>query len=153
MSPRDSYPGRATASKTWWLFVACVGFFGFGGALTGWNAKTLPAAGVVCLGALAGGMGLRQGANTSYTAADHAYEGARRLDRGGVDDRVFGDFAAAKAFSRAVSETQARHVSLITKHYETLGSVGDKAHEAMSTFADMEGRNAADLQAVTGTEF
>jgi len=95
---------------------------------------------------------LRQGANTSYTAADHAYEGARRLGRGGVDSAVFGDFAAAKAFSRTVTETQARHVSLITKHYETLGLVGDKAHEAAATFSDMEGHNASELRGVTGAE-
>ncbi|MCV7345198.1 hypothetical protein [Mycolicibacterium rhodesiae] len=56
MPPRDSYPGRVTASKTWWLFVACVGLFGFGGALTEWNAKTLPAALIVCLGALVSGI-------------------------------------------------------------------------------------------------
>ena len=96
--------------------------------------------------------GLRQGANTSYTAADHAYEGARRLGRAGADETVFGDFAAARAFGRTVTETQARHVSVITKHYETLGSVGDKAHEAVSTFADMEHGNAAQLRAVTDTE-
>ncbi|WP_431234984.1 hypothetical protein ACQ856_10950 [Mycolicibacterium psychrotolerans] len=54
--PRDSYPGRVTASKTWWLFVAIVGFFGLGGAITGWDAKTLPAAGLICLGALVSGI-------------------------------------------------------------------------------------------------
>jgi len=54
--PRDSYPGRVTARKAWWLFVACVAFFGCGGALAGWNAHTLPAAGLVCLGALASGI-------------------------------------------------------------------------------------------------
>ncbi|MEZ0358740.1 hypothetical protein [Mycobacterium sp. SA01] len=57
MLPRDSYPGGVTASKTWWLFVACVGLFGFGGALTEWNAKTLPAAAIICLAALACGIG------------------------------------------------------------------------------------------------
>lgn len=56
MPPRDSYPGRVTAPKAWWLFVALIAFFGFGGALTGWNAKTLPAAGLICLGALASGI-------------------------------------------------------------------------------------------------
>jgi hypothetical protein len=56
MPPRDSYPGRITAPKAWWLFVVCVAFFGFGGALTGWDAKTLPAGGLLCLGALACGI-------------------------------------------------------------------------------------------------
>ncbi|WP_396925594.1 hypothetical protein [Mycolicibacterium sp.] len=56
MPPRDSYPGRITARKTWWLFVAIVAIPALGGALTGWDAKTLPAAGLVCLGALASGI-------------------------------------------------------------------------------------------------
>ncbi|KAA0110777.1 hypothetical protein [Mycolicibacterium sp. P1-5] len=56
MPPRDSYPGRVTAAKAWWLFVVCVAFFGFGGALAGWDAKTLPAAGLVCVGALVSGI-------------------------------------------------------------------------------------------------
>lgn len=50
MPLRDSYPGRVTAPKAWWLFAVIVAFFGFGGALTGWHAKTLSAAGLVCLG-------------------------------------------------------------------------------------------------------
>ena len=56
MPPRDSYPGRVTAPKAWWFFVAIIAIFGFGGALTGWNARTLPAAGLICLGALACGI-------------------------------------------------------------------------------------------------
>lgn len=96
--------------------------------------------------------GLRQGANTSYTAADHAYEGSRRLGRAGVEESAFGDFAAARSFGRIVSETQTRHIGLITKHYETLGSIGDKAHLAASKFAEMDERNAAQLEAVRGTE-
>ena len=56
MPPSDSYPGRATAPKAWWLFVAIIAFFGLGGALAGWNAKTLPAAGIICLAALACGI-------------------------------------------------------------------------------------------------
>ncbi|MCX2934782.1 hypothetical protein ORI20_31440 [Mycobacterium sp. CVI_P3] len=54
--PRDSYPGRVTAPKAWWLFVAIIGFLGFGGAVAGWDAKTLPAAGLICLGALVRGI-------------------------------------------------------------------------------------------------
>lgn len=56
MPPRDSYPGRVTAPKAWWLFVVIIAFFGLGGALAGWNAKTLPAAGIICLAALACGI-------------------------------------------------------------------------------------------------
>ncbi len=54
--PRDSYPGRLTASKAWWLFVVIVGFFGVGGAVAGWNGHTLPAAGLICLGGLVCGI-------------------------------------------------------------------------------------------------
>ncbi|WP_442930347.1 DUF2563 family protein [Mycobacterium sp. NBC_00419] len=92
--------------------------------------------------------GLRQGANTSYSAADHAYEGARRLGRGGMDETVFGNFAAARAFGQIVTEAQDRHTSLITRHFEALGSIGDKAHTAASTFAEMEERNSLALRAV-----
>ncbi len=57
MPPRDSYPGRITARKAWWLFVAIVAIPALGGALTGWDAKTLPSAGgLVCLGALVSGI-------------------------------------------------------------------------------------------------
>lgn len=48
MPPRDSYPGRITARKAWWLFVAIVAIPALGGALTGWDAKTLPLRGGWC---------------------------------------------------------------------------------------------------------
>ncbi|MCV7217404.1 hypothetical protein H7J51_19190 [Mycobacterium crocinum] len=56
MPPRDSYPGRLTAAKAWWLFVVIIGFFGVGGAVVGWDGHTLPAAGMICLGALVSGI-------------------------------------------------------------------------------------------------
>lgn len=92
--------------------------------------------------------GLRGGANTSYTAADHAYEGAGRLSRASVGNSIFGDFAEARSFQQAVSNAQSRHATLAEEQYTCLGAVGDKAHVATNGFADMEKKNTAKLDDV-----
>ncbi len=89
--------------------------------------------------------GLRGGANTSYTAADHAYEGAGRLSRAGMATSIFGDFDEAKSFQRALSAAQSRHAELAQQQYAALGTVGDKAHTATNGFIDMENKNTATL--------
>lgn len=90
--------------------------------------------------------GLRAGANTSYSAADHAYEGAGTLSRAGVNGSIFGDFAAATSFHRAVSGAHNRHTKLLSDNHEALGRIGDKAHRAASGFADMEDKNTDRLE-------
>ncbi len=92
--------------------------------------------------------GLRSGANTSYNAADHAFEGASGLGRAGIGGSIFGEIPAATSFHEAVSSAQARHVTMIGSHSERLGTVGDKAHQAAAGFTDMEAQNQARLDAV-----
>lgn len=92
--------------------------------------------------------GLRGGANTSYTAADHAYEGAGRLARAGTATSIFGDFAEAKSFQQALSAAQSRHARLAEQQYASLGTIGDKAHTATNGFVEMEKRNTATLDDV-----
>jgi Protein of unknown function (DUF2563) len=95
--------------------------------------------------------GLRSGANTSYTAADHASEGAGRLARAGMATSMFGDFAEARAFQQALSHAHSRHVELAGRQCTSLGTVGDKAHVAASKFIDMEEAHEAVLRAVHET--
>ncbi len=92
--------------------------------------------------------GLRNGANTSFSAADHAFEGANSLGRVGIGSSIFGDIPAAASFHEAVSGAQARHVTMIDSHSQRLGTVGDKAHQAAADFSDMEAQNKARLDAV-----
>ncbi len=95
--------------------------------------------------------GLRGGANTSYNAADHAFEGANSLGRAGIGSSLFGEIPAAKSFHGAVSSAQDRHVEMINSHSERLGTVGDKAHRAAAEFTEMEAQNKARLDAVDDT--
>lgn len=92
--------------------------------------------------------GLRGGANTSYTAADHAYAGAGRLSRANIGSTIFGDFDEAKSFQQALSSARSRHAKLAEEQYTSLGAVGDKAHVATNGFVDMEMKNAATLDDV-----
>ena len=92
--------------------------------------------------------GFRSGASTSYSAADHAYEGANSLGRAGIGSSIFGDIPAATSFRDAVSGARNRHVKMIDSHSQRLGTVGDKAHHAAAEFADMEAQNRARLDAV-----
>mgnify|MGYP000219801212 CR=1 FL=1 len=92
--------------------------------------------------------GLRSGANTSFSAADHAYEGASSLGRVGFGSSIFGEIPAATSFHEAVSNAQQRNVRMIDSHSQRLSSVGDKAHQAAADFSDMEAQNKARLDAV-----
>jgi hypothetical protein len=92
--------------------------------------------------------GLRSGANTSYTAADRAADGAARLARAGMATSIFGDFAEAKSFQQALSDAQSRHATLADQQCTSLGAIGDKAHVARSGFMDMEDRHTAQLKDV-----
>jgi hypothetical protein len=89
--------------------------------------------------------GLRSGANTSYTAADRAHEGASTLSRATAESGIFGDFAAARSFQQAVAAAHTRHVELIKNHSANLGTVGDKVHRAAATFTEMDDTNAERL--------
>ena len=92
--------------------------------------------------------GLRTGGNTTYTAADHTYEGAGTLSRAGVPAGIFGDFDAAHSFHETVSTAHQKHVTLINNHSDRLSIIGDKAHSAAADFHDMEKRNESVLKAV-----
>ena len=92
--------------------------------------------------------GLNSGANTSYRAADHAYEGAGALSRAGIPGGIFGGFAEAEAFHTVVSGANGRHIAMIQSHCEKLGTVGDKAQHAAAALTEMEARNEERLRAV-----
>ncbi|CAN5631095.1 hypothetical protein BH11ACT6_BH11ACT6_53190 [soil metagenome] len=92
--------------------------------------------------------GLRSGANTSYTAADRAYDAAGRLARVGMATSMFGDFDEAKAFQQALSDAQQRHAQIADKNCTSLGSIGDNANRARAGFIDMEERHTATLDDV-----
>ncbi len=92
--------------------------------------------------------GLRSGAGNSFSAADHAYEGASSLGRVGIGSSIFGEIPAATSFHEAVTGAHGRHVKMIDSHSQRLGTVGDKAHQAAADFADMEALNKARLDAV-----
>ncbi|CAN5566689.1 hypothetical protein BH09ACT8_BH09ACT8_42940 [soil metagenome] len=89
--------------------------------------------------------GLRSGAGTSYTAADHAHQGAGALSRAAVDSGIFGDFAAARSFQQAAEAAHGRHVKVIKCHIDNLGTIGDKAHAAATSFVEMDDDNAERL--------
>lgn len=92
--------------------------------------------------------GLRSGANTSYTAADRAADGAGRLARAGMAASMFGDFPEAKSFQQALSAAQSRHAKLADQQCTSLGAIGDQAHVARSGFMDMEEKHTAALDDV-----
>jgi len=92
--------------------------------------------------------GLRSGASNSFSAADHAYEGASGLGRAGIGSSIFGDIPAATSFHEAVAGAHDRHLTMIDSHSQRLGTVGDKAHQAALDFAGMEAQNKARLDAV-----
>lgn len=92
--------------------------------------------------------GLRGGANTSYTAADHAYEGATRLSRASAGTSIFGNFDEARSFQQALTDAQRRHARLAQENCTSMGAVGDKAHVATDGFIDMETRHTAKLDDV-----
>jgi hypothetical protein len=92
--------------------------------------------------------GLQSGANTSYTAADHAHEGAATLSRAAAESGIFGDFAAARTFHQAVEAAHTRHVDLIKNHTANLGTIGDKVNKAAAAFAEMDNNNSEQLKAV-----
>lgn len=97
---------------------------------------------------------LRAGANTSYQAADHAYEGSAKLSRASVPTGIFGDFDHADDFHTAVTGAHGRHVEALNSHYEQLGVLGDKAHSAAADFRAMDDHNKSGLDALrdgTGT--
>ena len=91
---------------------------------------------------------LYSGANKSHRASRHAQEGADQLSRGPLLSGMFGDFAAAEAFHGKVSAAHAQHIKDLENHQKVLAAVGRMAHRAGFEFADMEGRNAAELRMV-----
>lgn len=92
--------------------------------------------------------GLRTGANTTYTAADHTYDGKTTLSRASVPSGIFGDFEAARSFHQAVSTAHHNHVTRIDDHADRLGTIGEKAHCAAADFGEMETRNKISLDGV-----
>ena len=91
---------------------------------------------------------MRTGANSSYTAAGLADEGAQTLGRSAVASGIFGGFAAAGDFESILGEAHGQHVTRLRNHERRLGVLGDKGHVTASAFVDMEERNAQALRAV-----
>lgn len=91
---------------------------------------------------------LHSGGNQSHRAGGHAQEGADQLAGGTVASGMFGDFAAADAFHRAVAAAHGQHMKILQGHSETLTGVGTKAHHAANGFTTMDKNNATAMQAL-----
>lgn len=88
------------------------------------------------------------GAQDSHSAAAHAHAGAARLSQLSVAGGVFGSFAAADVFHRALSTAHADHIGALHGHRRALSDVADKAQQARRAFLDMDEHNATELSAV-----
>ncbi len=91
---------------------------------------------------------LHAGGNDSHRAGEHAQDGVNALSRGPLSSGMFGEFAAAEAFSAAVSSAHAEHVTNLQAHQQALTTVGVKAHRAATGFTDVDDRNAAEMRSV-----
>lgn len=91
---------------------------------------------------------MRAGANHSYSASTMASEGVAALSRKTVAAGIFGGFDVADAFGAALHSALGQHLKQLRNHERRLGTFGDNAHVAASTFVEMDKRNSEALRAV-----
>lgn len=89
---------------------------------------------------------LHSGADTSYSASEHAHAGANHLAGSLPVPGMFGDFPDADDFHEALSNAHTHHVRSLQGHQERLNDVGVKAHSAASAFTAMDDHNASELR-------
>lgn len=91
---------------------------------------------------------LHLGASESRDAGDQARQAAERLSGAESVSEMFGAFGIAAAFHEAMESLQAQHVRVLSRHQETLESIGRGAAVAAAEFTQMEQDNATRVRAV-----
>ncbi|WP_102144449.1 DUF2563 family protein [Mycobacterium hubeiense] len=89
---------------------------------------------------------LRSGAEFSRSAGTTAQEGADKLLSTQLAAKIFGDFAEADDFHRALARTQEAAATAMQGHQARLHALTEKVHTAASTFTAEDEQQAAALQ-------
>lgn len=91
---------------------------------------------------------LEDGADISRNAGEIALSGADALSRASIPSGMFGDFDAAHAFHRKLTAGRQSHVQAMRGNHRTLTDVGDKVHNAATSFEETEAHNKAAIDTV-----
>jgi uncharacterized protein DUF2563 len=86
---------------------------------------------------------LKDGADVSRNAGKIALNGADALAQASIPSGMFGDFDEAHAFHSKLSAGHESHVRAMRGNHRTLTDVGDKAHNAATSFEETEAHNRA----------
>lgn len=86
---------------------------------------------------------LKDGADVSRSAGNIALSGADALSHAAIPAGMFGDFEAAHAFHSKLTAGHQSHVQAMRGNHRTLTDVGDKAHNAATSFEETEAQNKA----------
>lgn len=91
---------------------------------------------------------LKDGADVSRSAGKIVLSGADALSRASIPAGIFGDFEAAHAFHNKLTAGHRSHVQAMRGNHRTLTDVGDKAHNAATSFEETEAQNKAAIDTV-----
>jgi hypothetical protein len=92
---------------------------------------------------------LKDGADVSRNAGRIVGNGADALARASLPTGMFGDFAAAHGFHTALTAGHQSYVRGMRGNHRTLTDVGDKVHNAATTFEETEADNKAAIDHIT----
>lgn len=91
---------------------------------------------------------LKEGAAVSRSAGKIALNGADELAQAPIPAGMFGDFDAAHAFHSKLTTGHQSHVLAMRGNHRTLTDIGDKVHNAATSFEETEARNRAAIDNV-----
>ncbi len=91
---------------------------------------------------------LKDGADVSRNAGQIALSGADALAQASIPAGLFGDFDAAHAFHGKLTVVHHSHVRAMRGNHRTLTDVGDKVHNAATSFEETEAHNKAAIDTV-----
>lgn len=83
---------------------------------------------------------LKDGADVSRSAGRIVLSGADTLSQAAIPAGMFGDFEAAHAFHSKLTAGHQSHVQAMRGNHRTLTDVGDKVHNAATSFEETEAR-------------
>lgn len=91
---------------------------------------------------------LKDGADVSRSAGKIVLSGADALSHASIPAGMFGDFEAAHAYHGKLTAGHQSHVQAMRGNHRTLTDVGDKAHNAATSFEETEAQNTAAIDTV-----
>jgi Protein of unknown function (DUF2563) len=88
---------------------------------------------------------LRSGAEFSRSAGTNAQHGTDRLSSAQLPAKMFGDFAAAEDFRRALGRAHETHVRSLQGYQAEFSGLADKARSAAIIFLNQDEQSALSL--------